>query len=157
MSNTKTICSLPRKDVFKAEEAVRRLGVEARAWRETITRKMPQSKVTREVTVPAASYLSTGLPAGYKKHVLDERSVTPIVLRVLGTANDDEINRFERAIAKTSSPTIAENPFKLGQVGILGEVPGTVASTDGELCSFAYDMLGKTHIKVVHYSQLRPG
>jgi hypothetical protein len=157
MSNTKTICSLPRKDVFKAEDAVRRLGVEARAWRETITRKMPQSKVTREVIVPAASYLSTGLPAGYKKHVLDERSVTPIVLRVLGTANDDEINRFQRAIAKTPAPTKTSNPFSVGQSGSLGELAGTVANLDGEMCSFAFDLLGKTHIKVVHYSRLRPG
>jgi hypothetical protein len=156
MSNTRTVCALARKDVFRAEKMLQDMGAEPHAWRQTQIKRLPHSSATREVVVPAASYVAAKLSNAYKRHVLDDRGLAPIALRVLGMARDDEIERFTSALIP-QPPTKAQNPFAVGQPVSIGEVAGTVAATDGEMCSVAVSMLGKLHLKIMHYSRLRPG
>ncbi|MEQ1670122.1 MAG: hypothetical protein ABL893_04610 [Hyphomicrobium sp.] len=49
------------------------------------------------------------------------------------------------------------NPFSIGQPVLIGEIPGTIASTEGSKCLVAVSMLGKSHVRTLHYSRLRPG
>ncbi len=163
MTNTRTVCALARKDVFRAEKMLQEMGAEPHAWRQTQIKRLPHSSATKEVVVPAASYVAARLSNAYKRHVLDDRGISPIALRVLGVARDDEIERFASALTPPP-PTKAENPFSVGQPVTIGEVapgvtpvPGTIAATDGEMCSVAVSMLGKLHLKIMHYSRLRPG
>jgi|APGre2960657404_1045060.scaffolds.fasta_scaffold136505_2 hypothetical protein len=96
---------------------------------------------TRETTTHLV--MTNCLPA-FTKHA--KRVVTELpcaqILRLFG----------QRALKPASA-----NPYTIGQSVMYGEIPGVVAGTNGDVCVIAVTMLGKQHLRPLHYDRLRPG
>lgn len=100
-----------------------------------------------KVTAPGYIFANRAVKAAFLKHV---RS------KPVGFARLSDIANLH--VGKTpKAPQREVNPFSIGQSVLVGEIPGVVASTDGVQCVVAVTMLGKQHLRPLHYSRLRPG
>jgi len=99
-----------------------------------------------KVTAPGYIFANRAVQAAFLKHV---RS------KPLGFAKLSDIANLH--IGKPKPAPRDVNPFSIGQAVLIGEVPAVVASTDGVQCVVAVTMLGKQHLRPLHYSRLRPG
>jgi hypothetical protein len=133
---------------FKAEQELSRAGYGPELPTEQIERRTPGRKpVVREVPIMRGYITAYGKPHDAK-----------YVKRAIGTVDPVEIIRLKTTMDRIQERArLASNPYQIGQPVSLGEVPGVVASTVGEQCFVAVTMLGKQHLRPVHYSRLRPG
>jgi hypothetical protein len=80
------------------------------------------------------------------------------VKKAIGTVDPVEIIRLKTTMDRIQEKKLrASNPFAVGQPVCVGDVPGVVAEKMGEDCVVAVTMLGKQHLRPVHYSRIRPG
>lgn len=134
---------------FKAADELRQHGIRHELLTEQITTRRTGS---RKPVVRTAPIMRGYMPAESKpnnsKHLRRAVGQVPEVQIIrLKTTMDREQRRKDGQVV----------PFKVGQSVYRGDVPGTVADVNGEMCMFAWSMLGKHHVKPVHYEQLRPG
>lgn len=104
-----------------------------------------------KVTMPGYFFPREAVRRGFSKHVLHQGEVG-----FLGVVPEADLKRMEIQKEKPQT-SIETNPFAIGQAVMVGEVSACIAGTDGPMCSVAVTMLGKTHLKLMHYSRLRPG
>lgn len=132
---------------FKAAQELDRAGIGYELPTETVTSRRTGSRKPVQRTVPA---MRGYLPAERKP--VNSRYIG----RPVGPVSRNDMIRVVTNLDRVQTRRI-ENPFALGQAVYRGEVPGVVVDRDGEMCMFSWTMLGKQHVKPVHYSQLRPG
>lgn len=131
---------------FRAADELDRSGYILELPVETITRHAAGRKPTvRHVPIMRQYISATGKPYNAK-----------YVGKAIGRVKFSDVRRIQSAVEQSSSKR-PHNPFSLGQAVIVGEVPGVVASTQGEDCTVAVTMFDKQHLRVLHYSRLRPG
>lgn len=133
---------------FKADEELSRAGYSTELPTEQIERRTPGRKpVVRNVPLMRGYITSNGKPHDAK-----------YVKRAIGKVDPVEIIRLKTTMDRIQERALlASNPYQISQPVWLGDVPGVVASTVGEQCFVAVTMLGKQHLRPVHYSRLRPG
>lgn len=98
----------------------------------------------KRVTAPGYVFAGRPLRAAFVKHVRHE----------VGTAPVDALARLY--VFKPRKPA-SRNPYKIGQHVTVGEVPGVIAAIEGDICTVVVTMLGKQHLRPLHYARLRPG
>lgn len=147
MNDTLIAFHIPPQREFKAAGELDRAGIGYELLTETITTRRTGSRKPVERTVPA---MRSYLPAEGKP--VNSRYIGRPVGRVSRKDLIRVANNLDRFQGRRS-----DNPFTIGQAVYRGEVPGTIAGTDGQMCMFAWTMLGKQHVRPVHYEQLRPG
>jgi hypothetical protein len=148
MSNRAVVYRTAPQKEFKAAEELTRAGYSPELPTETIERHTPGRKPTVRTVPIMRQYIS----ANGKPH--DAKYVK----KAIGTVDPVEIIRLKTTMDRIQERALlATNPYQIGQPVSLGEVPGVVASTVGEQCFVAVTMLGKQHLRPVHYSRLRPG
>ena len=148
MSNRAVVYRTAPQMEHKAAQELERAGYEYDLPTETIERHTPG----RKPTVRSVPLLRQYISANGKPH--DAKYVK----KSIGTVDRVEIIRLKTTMDRIQERAlVASNPYAIGQSVCLGEVPGVVASTVGEQCVVAVIMLGKQHLRPVHYSRLRPG
>lgn len=136
MSNRLTAYRVPPQMEFKAAKELREHGHRAYVPRDLADKRRPPI---------ARGYVFSGGKHAFARHVR-----TPV-----GTVTTAELGRLY-AVRKPQKRTSA-NPFTIGQSVMVGDVPGVVATTTGDVCVVAVVMLGKQHLRPLHYDRLRPG
>lgn len=136
MSQTLNAYRVPPQMEFKAAAELRQAGIRA---------YVPRDHGSPRKTPIARGYVFSAYKPAFAKHVAGR----------VGVVAKGELSRLY--LARTRRQSEAFVPFKLGQCVLIGEVPAIVASITGESCTVAVTMLGKTHAKTIHYTQLRPG
>jgi hypothetical protein len=133
---------------FKAEQELLRAGYASELPTEQIERRTPGRKpVVRHVPLMRQYITATGKPHNAK-----------YVKRPIGLVEISDVRRIQIVADKYSQrPAKIENPYNIGQPVLIGDVPGVVATTSGEDCVVAVTMLGKQHLRPLHYSRIRPG
>jgi hypothetical protein len=120
---------------WKAAQELRESGVRAYVPRDpAASRKAPVAR----------GYVFSAAKPAFAKHVRSR----------VGCVTKAELARLYLKPKKATAPN---NPYAIGQHVMIGEVPGVVMNRDGAECSVAVTMLGKQHVRVLHYSRLRPG
>jgi hypothetical protein len=121
---------------WKAAQELREAGVRA---------YVPRDPGTKRKAPVARGYVFSAHKPAFAKHVRGR----------VGTVTTSELARL---YLKRQRRAVEErNPYAVGQPVYIGEVPGIVSHRDGVKCSVAVTMLGKQHVRVLHYSRLRPG
>lgn len=123
----------------KAADELERIGINAVV-------PYDDSGKRKRVTAPGYVFAGRAVSSAFLKHVKGKVGH----VRVNDLAN---LYVFKPKPVGHSKP----NPFSIGQSVMIGEVPGVIASTDGHKCQVAVTMLGKQHLRTMHYSRLRPG
>lgn len=136
MSNRLIAYRVPPQMEFKAARELREHGHRAYVPRDLADKRRPPV---------ARGYVFSGGKHAFARHVRG----------AVGAVTTAELGRLY-AVRK---PTKASaNPYTIGQHVTVGEVPGVVASTNGDSCVVAVTMIGKQHLlKPLHYERLRPG
>ncbi len=148
MSNRAVVYRTAPQMEFRAAEELTRAGYSPELPTETIERHTPGRKPNVRTVPLMRQYIS----ANGKPH--DAKYVK----KSIGTVDRVEIIRLKATMDRIQEKALlASNPYQISQPVWLGEVPGVVASTVGEQCFVAVTMLGKQHLRPVHYSRLRPG
>lgn len=148
MSNTLNAYRVPPQMNGRAAQELHRAGIGYINPVQEITRHVAGRKPTVRHVPLLSGYMSAEGKPRDSKYI--GRMVGPVdrveIIRL--QKNADRVQRRANAVLL---------PFKLGDAVLLGEVPAVVAGITGEDCTVAWDMLGKTHAKTIHYTQLRPG
>ena len=126
---------VPPQMEIKAARELRENGFRAYVPRDLADKRKPPV---------ARGYVFSGGKHAFARHVR-----TPV-----GAVTKAELGRLY-AVRKPTKRSA--NPFTIGQHVKMGEVPGVVASTHGDTCIVAVTMLGKQHLRPLHYDRLRPG
>ncbi len=147
MTDTLIAFHIPPQREFKAAGELDRAGIGYELLTETITTRRTGSRKPVERTVPA---MRSYLPAEGKP--INSRYIG----RPVGLVSRKDLIRVATNLDRFQGRR-CDNPFTIGQAVYRGDVPGTIAGTDGQMCMFAWTMLGKQHVRPVHYEQLRPG
>ena len=148
MSNRAVVYRTAPQMEHRAAEELERAGYEYDLPTETIERHTPG----RKPTVRSVPLLRQYISANGKPH--DAKYVK----KSIGTVDRVEIIRLKTTMDRIKErKNRASNPFEVGQPVCVGDVPGVVADKIGEDCMVAVEMLGKQHLRPVHYSRLRPG
>ncbi len=147
MNDVLTAFHIAPQREFKAARECERAGIGYELPTETVTTRRAGSRKPVDRTVPA---IRGYLPAEGKPH--DARYIGRAVGPVLRRDMIRVATHLDRVQGRR-----CDNPFSVGQSVYRGEVPGTVVDRNGETCWFAWTMLGKQHVRPVHYKQLRPG
>lgn len=150
--STLTTYTIARQREFKALVELRARGIKAHVPTRLIRRRTRfRDKAVRVPSAPG--YLLT-TPACNAERVTLER--THCTMNRIGASRiEDALRLYERSRMNAKA---SANPFTIGQHVTVGEVPGVVASTDGDSCVVAVTLIGKQHLlKPLHYDRLRPG
>jgi hypothetical protein len=140
MSSTLKLYPIPSNQWRKSLEEIRRFGHKAYLARDC-------NRIAHRTPLYGPYVIATGKPA---EAIYVRKAIGPI------EPGDARRMLLTGRVRKRPTPTIA-NPYSIGQAVLIGEIPCTVAATDGPLCVIAWTMVGKQHLKPVHYSRLRPG
>lgn len=135
---------------FKAAEEASSAGFAYDVPTEVIELRRTGSRKPCARTVPVMrGYLPTEGKPYNAKYI--RKAVGPVrhadIIRMRTT-----MDRIQRRI-----DGMAGQPYRLGQAVFAGDIPATVAGSDGDMVTVAFEMIGKQHVKTLHYSQLRPG
>lgn len=144
MSSTHlTIYTTPPQRERKARDEIRRAGIKA-----YLPMEERSGRYGRRLHPLAPRYV-----------IAHDKPFDAVYVRAaVGVIDKGELRQFQlTARLRRRTPTKPDNPFSIGQAVLIGEIPCTVAATDGPLCVIAWTMVGKQHLKPVHYSRLRPG
>lgn len=147
MTDILTCFHIPPQREFKAANELDRAGIGYELLTETITTRRTGSRKPVDRTVPA---IRGYLPAERKPR--DAKYIG----RPVGPVSRKDMIRVATNLDRFQGRR-CDNPFTIGQAVYRGEVPGTIAGTDGQMCAFAFEMMGKQHVRTIHYEQLRPG
>ena len=146
MSNNRAVVyrTAPQMEHTAAQE-LREAGARAYVGRDRSAKRNPFTNKPR-ATAPGYVFSDRACHIAFAKHVK-----TPV-----GVASKTELANLYigRPIQRRAEEA---NPYSAGQTVLRGEIPAKVVSTSGRFCLIATDMLGKTHMQSIHYTQLRPG
>jgi hypothetical protein len=145
MSNRALVYRCPPNSEHKAAQEFREAGIRAYVPRDRGGRRSP---FTGCLPAPAPSYVfpEKALSTAYAKHVRGAP---------LGWVDKRDLRRLYLDKPKTKASAFC--PYTIGQAVNIGDIPGTVAAVQGETCIVAVTMLGKQHLRPLHYSRIRPG
>ena len=148
MSNRAVVYRTAPQMEFKAAEELSRAGYRMELPTETIERHTPGRKPTvRNVPIMRQYISATGKPYDAK-----------YVGKAIGPIEFSDVRRVQTVVDQYNQrPANIDNPYTVGQPVMIGDVPGVVATRDGEDCVVAVTLLGKQHLRPLHYSRLRPG
>lgn len=136
MSNRLLAYRVPPQQEFRAARELRENGHRAYVPRDLADKRRPPV---------ARGYVFSGGKHAFARHVR-----SPV-----GAVTTAELGRLY-AVKKprASRPT---NPYEVGSTVLIGDVPGVVVDRSGEICTVVVSMLGKEHLRPLHYDRLRPG
>jgi len=129
----------------KAAQELREHGIRAYVPRDRGSKRSPFTG-KHKAMAPGYVIARAAISLAYAKHVRGAP---------LGMVRHDELARLYAGRPK--SKPAARCPYAIGQAVTIGDIPGTVAAVQGETCIVAVVMLGKQHLRPLHYSRIRPG